>query len=208
MKTPLHYQISEYDCGPTSMLNAMSFLFSREELPPEILRNTMLYCLDCYGKEGHPGKSGTSCMAMMFLSNWLDGFGKAGLLPVSSRYLRGEEVFIGEGSRLNDTLCRKGVAVVRLWFEVEHYVLMTGVEDEEILLFDPYYQEEAFEGAESPVRIDLAHPLWYNRRVPFSFFNHETQELYALGKKETREAVLLFNDTTKLTAEKSIEYFI
>ena len=208
MKSPLHYQISEYDCGPTSMLNAMSFLFSREELPPEILRNTMLYCLDCYGKEGHPGKSGTSCMAMMFLSNWLDGFGKAGLLPVSSRYLRGEEVFIGEGSRLNDTLCRKGVAVVRLWFEVEHYVLMTGVEDEEILLFDPYYQEEAFEGAESPVRIDLAHPLWYNRRVPFSFFNRETQELYALGKKETREAVLLFNDTTKLTAEKSIEYFI
>lgn len=208
MKTPLHYQISEYDCGPTSMLNAMSFLFSREELPPEILRNTMLYCLDCYGKEGHPGKSGTSCMAMMFLSNWLDGLGKAGLLPVSSRYLRGEEVFIGEGSRLNDTLCRKGVAVVRLWFEVEHYVLMTGVEDEEILLFDPYYQEEAFEGAESPVRIDLAHPLWYNRRVPFSFFNRETQELYALGKKETREAVLLFNDTTKLTAEKSIEYFI
>ena len=208
MKTPLHYQISEYDCGPTSMLNAMSFLFSREELPPEILRNTMLYCLDCYGKEGHPGKSGTSCMAMMFLSNWLDGLGKAGLLPVSSRYLRGEEVFIGEGSRLNDTLCRKGVAVVRLWFEVEHYVLMTGVEDEEILLFDPYYQEETFEGAESPVRIDLAHPLWYNRRVPFSFFNRETQELYALGKKETREAVLLFNDTTKLTAEKSIEYFI
>ena len=208
MKTPLHYQISEYDCGPTSMLNAMSFLFSREELPPEILRNTMLYCLDCYGKEGHPGKSGTSCMAMMFLSNWLDGLGKAGLLPVSSRYLRGEEVFIGEGSRLNDTLCRKGVAVVRLWFEVEHYVLMTGVEDEEILLFDPYYQEEPFEGAESPVRIVLEHPLWYNRRVPFSFFNRETQELYALGKKEAREAVLLFNDTTKLTAEKSIEYFI
>ena len=190
------------------MLNAMSFLFSREELPPEILRNTMLYCLDCYGKEGHPGKSGTSCMAMMFLSNWLDGLGKAGLLPVSSRYLRGEAVFIGEGSRLNDTLCRKGVAVVRLWFEVEHYVLMTGVEDEEILLFDPYYQEEAFKGADSPVRIDLAHPLWYNRRVPFSFFNCETQELYALGKKEAREAVLLFNDTTKLTAEKSIEYFI
>ena len=161
------------------MLNAMSFLFSREELPPEILRNTMLYCLDCYGKEGHPG-----C------------------------YLRGEEVFIGEGSRLNDTLCRKGVAVVRLWFEVEHYVLMTGIEDEEILLFDPYYQEEPFKGAESSVRIDLKHPLWYNRRVPFSFFNRETQELYALGEKDTREAVLLFNNTTKLTAEKSIEYFI
>ena len=30
MKTPLHYQISEYDCGPTTMMNAMSFLFTRE----------------------------------------------------------------------------------------------------------------------------------------------------------------------------------
>ena len=43
---------------------------------------------------------------------------------------------------------------------------------------------------------------------PRPFFNRETQELYALGEKDTREAVLLFNNTTKLTAEKSIEYFI
>ena len=208
MKTPLHYQISEYDCGPTSILNAMSFLFPREELPPEILRNTMLYCLDCYSKEGHAGKSGTSCMAMMFLSNWLDGFGKAGLLPVSSRYLRGEDVFLGESSRINDALHRRGAVVVRLWFEVEHYVLLTGIEGETIRLFDPYYQEEPFVGTEAPVQIDLAHPLQYNRRAPAAFFNRETQELYAFGKKEEREAVLLFNDTTKLTAEKSIEYFI
>ena len=34
MKNPLHYQLSEYDCGPTSMHNAMSFLFEREEIPP------------------------------------------------------------------------------------------------------------------------------------------------------------------------------
>ena len=33
MKIPLRYQISEYDCGPTSMLNAVSYLFEREEIP-------------------------------------------------------------------------------------------------------------------------------------------------------------------------------
>ena len=48
MKNPLRYQISEYDCGPTSLLNAISFLFEREEIPPEVIRNIMLYCLDCY----------------------------------------------------------------------------------------------------------------------------------------------------------------
>ena len=71
MKTPLRYQISEYDCGPTAMLDAMSYLFARELIPPEVIRNIMLYSLDCYNTEGVSGKSGTSCAAMMFLSNWL-----------------------------------------------------------------------------------------------------------------------------------------
>ena len=74
MKNPLRYQLSEYDCGPTSMLNALAFLFEREDIPPEAVRNIMLYCLDCYGSDGVSGKSGTSCAAMMFLSNWLNGF--------------------------------------------------------------------------------------------------------------------------------------
>ena len=45
MKSPLHYQISEYDCGPTTLLNALNFLFEREEIPPDIIRNIMLYYL-------------------------------------------------------------------------------------------------------------------------------------------------------------------
>lgn len=55
-KNPLHYQLSEYDCGPTAMLDAISYLFPREEIPPEIIRNIMLYCLDCYNMEGGPVK--------------------------------------------------------------------------------------------------------------------------------------------------------
>ena len=34
MKNPLHYQLSEYDCGPTAMLDAISYLFDREEILP------------------------------------------------------------------------------------------------------------------------------------------------------------------------------
>ena len=54
MKNPLHYQLSEYDCGPTSMMNAIAYLFEREEIPPEAVRNMMLYCLDCHSKRGYP----------------------------------------------------------------------------------------------------------------------------------------------------------
>lgn len=206
MKNPLHYQLSEYDCGPTSMLNAISFLFEREEIPPEIIRNTMLYCLDCYGSEGLPGRSGTSCTAMMFLSNWLDGIGKKTSLSVSSRYLTGQSVYIGNESLINDALHRGGAAVVRLYYDVAHYVLLTGEKDGKILMFDPYFQTEPF--PQTDIDVTPLHPFTYNRAVPFSYFNRESQELYALGDKTEREAVLIFNEKTKLSEDKTIEYFI
>ena len=150
MKSPLRYQFSEYDCGPTTMLNAVSYLFEREEIPPEIIRNVMLYSLDCYSKKGEPGRAGTSRMAMMFLSNWLDGFGRATNLPLSSQYLAGKSVYIGQESFINDALHRGGVAVVRLFYDVEHYALLTGeTADGSILMFDPWYvpdESDEFQG--------------------------------------------------------------
>lgn len=206
MKNPLHYQLSEYDCGPTSMLNAVSYLFEREEIPPEVIRNIMLYCLDCYGTDGVSGKRGTSCAAMMFLSNWLNGFGQVGRLPVSSRYLSGKDVYIGSHSLICDALRRGGAAVVRLFFDEWHYVLLTGWEDGKVFLFDPYYQGQEFHW--QGIQVVTDQPTRYNRIVPQEFFNREELEIYALGPVEPREAVLLFNEKTKLTAEKTIEYFI
>lgn len=206
MRNPLHYQISEYDCGPTAMLDAISCLFPRSEIPPEVIRNVMLYCLDCYNAEGVPGKSGTSTAAMMFLCNWLNGFGKVGRLPVSGRYLSEHSVYIGPESYINDALVRGGVAVVRLFFDEAHYVVLTGIQGDEVLMFDPYYCDKPFE--QEDIRIVLDPGLCYNRIVPAKYFNRETFELYSFGPYEMREAVLLFNEKIKITPEKAIEYFI
>jgi hypothetical protein len=206
MKNPLRYQISEFDCGPTSMLNAMSYLFPREEIPPEIIRNIMLYSLDCYGADGVSGKRGTSCMAMMFLSNWLNGFGQAGHLPISSRYLSGKEVNMSPEGGVLDALRRCGAAVVRLDLDGWHYVLLTGVQGNDVLLFDPYYLDAALD--DPAIRMVNDHPMTHNRIVPMHYFDREQQTLYAFGPFETREAVLLFNERTKLTAERTVEYMI
>ena len=184
----------------------MSFLFDRDRIPPEVIRNIMLYCLDCYGPDGISGKSGTSCAAMMFLSNWLNGFGKVGRLPVSSQYVSGQGVYLGEHSLINDALKRGGVAVVRLFYDEWHYVLFTGIQDDGILLFDPYYREEPFDRKD--IKLVFDHPAAYNRIVPQSCLNGEELSLYAMGPADDREAVLLFNEETKLTPEKTIEYFI
>lgn len=206
MKNPLRYQLSEYDCGPTSLLNAMSFLFEREEIPPEIVRNIMLYCLDCYGINGESGKSGTSHMAMMFLSNWLNGFGQAGHLPISSRYISGREVNFSQNGALRDTLRRGGTAVVRLDLEGWHYVLLTGLEGELVYLFDPYYADKPFPWEDVQMVTDC--PDRYNRVVPIRRFERTDRDVYAFGPMEGREAVLLFNERTKLTAEATVEYII
>ena len=206
MKNPLHYQLSEYDCGPTALLDALCYLFPREEIPPDLIRNIMLYSLDCYGPAAIPGKNGTSRMAMMFLSNWLNGFSEAGGLSVSSRYLKGDEVCIHQESLINDALYCGGVAVVRLYYEVAHYVVLTGVNEDKIYMFDPYYVDEDF--SEPCISVVLDHPKEYNRIMPSSQLNKESHELYALGEIDDREAVLLFNEQTRLRAENTIEYFI
>ena len=206
MKNPLRYQISEYDCGPTTLLNAISFLFPRETISPEIIRNIMLYSLDSYGNEGIMGKRGTSSAAMMFLCNWLNGYGRIGELHVSGQYLSGKGVYLGEGSYINDTLHRGGVVVLRVLLEGGHYVLLTGERDRKVFMFDPYYPDEEF--SQEDIIVTEEQPFSYNRVVPETYSNSETDGVYALGPYEDREAVLLFNEDTRLTPAGTIEYFI
>ena len=206
MKNPLRYQITEYDCGPTSLLNGLSYLFEREEIPPEVVRNIMLFCLDNYGADGFSGKSGTSHAAMQFLSHWLDGFGETGRLSIASVYLAGEEVSLGQNSRLRDALRRGGAAVVRVDLEGWHYILLTGVDGDRVLAFDPYRTEDA-EGLRD-VLTDEEHPGAYNRVLPAGALDREEICPYAFGPAAGREAVLLFNSRTMLTPESTVEYMI
>ena len=53
MKNPLHYQLSEYDCGPTSMMNAIAYLFEhREEADHHALTLSLRSLLFGVRKEG------------------------------------------------------------------------------------------------------------------------------------------------------------
>ncbi len=208
MKNPLHYQATEYDCGPTTLLNGMMYLFDREQLKPEIVRNIILYCLDCFGSDGTSGTRGTSCTAMMFLSNWLNGYGQAGHLPVSSAHLTGEAVHFGSESLVRDCLRRGGCAVLLLDLEGWHYLLLTGIEEDQVRIFDCYFDNNPGGDDKEGITVVTDHPYAYNRIVSVSRLEDETIRPYSMGPKEGRECVLLYNDRTKLTAESTVEYFI
>ena len=87
--------------------------------------------------------------------------------------------------------------VVRLYLlDDPHYILLTGVQGEQLCAFDPYLPEEPL--PEKDIVMTDDHPYAYNRVIPFSYFNHTGRTQYALGETARREAVLLFNTRTQL----------
>lgn len=205
MKIPLKYQSTEYDCGPTTVLNGVSFLFERDEIPPDVIKYIMLYCLDGYNNKGEAGKKGTTGMAMLFLANWLNQFGKVKKWNIQCEVMTGETVYIGQNSQVVQCLKTGGAVVARVMLGCWHYVLLTGVDDEYIYLFDPYYRKRPFK--EETIEIIESEPTKWNRRIKREIMNSEGKGHYALGKKEERECVLMHNGQTKKSMD-DIEYII
>jgi len=205
MKNPLMYQSTEYDCGPTSMINAINYLYNRKDIYPEVIRNIMLYSLDSYNRNGEAHKSGTTGMAMIFISSWLNQFGKVKKWPIYSEAINGEKVQVGQHTKIAEAIGQGGVVVAKVMLGWWHYVLITGIDKEYVYLFDPYYREKSFntEGLE----IITNAPKKMNRKVKHEIMNSEGKENYALGKIDSREMVILFNSKTRICMD-SIEYMI
>jgi hypothetical protein len=208
MKNQLSYQTSEYDCGPTTLLNAMRYLFEREEISPEIIKTISLYTLDAYDQNGEFGKSGTSYMAMMFISNWFNHFGQIKNFPIHTEMLLNENVQIGQNSKIVECLQQGGTVILLVWLgNCKHYILLTDIDDNYLCLFDPYDWDEPVDG-KNIVKINGL-PKKMNRKVKMDLINSETEEaIYSMGIKQGREAMLLYNVRTRKTPERSIEYFI
>lgn len=213
MKNLLNYQSSEYDCGPVSLTNAVRYLFDREILYPDIIKYIMLYCLDSYNEEGEVGKRGTSASAMMFLSNWLNQFGQMKNFPISCEFLSGEAVHLSQSSKIVGALQQGAAVVLRLFLDVGHYVLLTGIEGDSVYLFDPYYEElddpeldqEYFDEG---ITFITDQPKRANRMVSMERLNRLTEGYYEMGPYNIREAVIVFNRETRLSPERTIDYFI
>ncbi len=205
MKNPLSYQSSEYDCGPTSMMNAINYLFHRNEISPDVIKSIMLYCLDSYNKKGEAYKSGTTGMAMVFLANWLNQFGKAKKWPIQCEMINGDSVHISQNSKIAESLGQGGVAVARVMLGCWHYVLLTGIDEKNVYLFDPYYRVKHF--PDEGIEIIKDAPTKMNRKISHEVLNREGKGYYSLGKAESRECMILYNKKTR-TSMDSIEYVI
>lgn len=191
MKTPLRYQITEFDCGSVSLLNCITFLFERNQIPAELVKAISSYTLDCYDEYGNLGAKGTSREAVQYLSRWIADFSKSKNFGVKCEYLEGEKV---TKEQIEKCLEAGGCVNFRTYQVGEHYVSITAMDKKYVYIFDPYYMVDEDYENDSCITLVKNKPFSYNRKVKMERFLSEGKEEFSLGPIDKRECVL-FNKT-------------
>lgn len=163
MKVPLRYQNTEYDCGTTSFVNALAYLYDREDVPVELLKAIYKFTLDVEDSDGIEGKGGTSREHAELLTKYFVEYANNNKqFDIKCKVLYGKDVTL---EKMENSLNDKGVIIARCWQDTEHYVLITKIDDNFAYLFDPYYLKEDYYVGDKDVAIVLHETFTHNRIV-------------------------------------------
>ena len=178
-------------------INTPFHLFDREEISPDILKCIMLYTMDTYNEQGQPCRHGTSAAAMRFVGSWLNQLAAVRSFPIQTQFLFGNDVTLSPDSEISQALLHGAAVVLRLFLEVPHYVLLTGISRDEVFFFDPYYEEEGTPEFDAEyyakgIRFIYDQPKCANRAVSLERINRLSHGYYELGEFSCREALLMF----------------
>lgn len=188
MKVPLRFQITEYDCGTVSLLNAFSYLFDREELPALLVKQINKYTLDCYDENGNLGNGGTSKEAINGLTSWITKYANENNFNVLCDRLTSQNVNL---ENIKTCLNNNGVVLIRCYQTEEHYVIITKIKNKKVYIFDPYYFDKDYYDNDKDVKIVLNKPFTHNRIVSQKRVFSENQKDFSLGIMQNRECVLI-----------------
>lgn len=189
MKIPLRYQNTEYDCGTTSFINALAYLYDREDVPVELIKAVYKYTLDVESEDGIVGKGGTSRKHAEMLARYFEEYANNNKgFNINCKVLSKDKVNLND---MKKTLDNHGVIIARCWQTVEHYVLITKIDNYFAYIFDPYYLEEDYYYEDENVAIVLHETFTHNRVVKIErLFNEENKD-FSLLKESDREVILI-----------------
>ena len=192
VRTPFHYQVSAYDCVPVSFINALAYLFERDDIPPLVIQRIYLHTLDTVTTRGQLGY-GTTGLAVALLGNWLGKY-REGSFALNTQYLERDSVSVNGRSLLVDCLERGGTALVRLhsgkglW----HYVLALGIDDEWFYGFDPCRRRQRKLVSGEVEYIPEAREQQPNLRIRRKWLDtRSNRKRFALGTSRERECLLI-----------------
>jgi len=189
MKVPLRYQNTEYDCGTTSFINALAYLYNREEVPVELIKAIYKLTLDVESEDGVVGKGGTSRYSAEQLARYFVKYANDNKnFDINCIILSKDKVNLSD---MKKALDNKGVIIARCWQDVEHYVLITKIDGNFAYIFDPYYLEEDYYYNDEDVTIVLHETFTHNRIVKIERLFSEENKDFSLLKECDREVILI-----------------
>lgn len=171
----LNTQISEYDCAPTSLLNALKYLYKKDEIPIDILKIVYTNTLDCKNKI--IGDCGTSRKAMKKICKKINHYSQRKNYGLNFKYLDKDNFNI---QSIKKCINNNGVVIVRSWLELEHYYLLTDIDSKKVYVWDPY--------------IDIQIEDNYNIIIDRDTLETEEEINYSLGPIKKREIILITKD--------------
>lgn len=192
MYTPFQYQVSEYDCVPTALMNAVSFLFPRKEIPPMVIRHIYLYCLDTVGRNARFGIGGTSKYAVRLVGNWLNSY-KIKAFSVQTRFLEKQDVDVETGGCIASCLEEGGVVLCNMLLtpREEHYLMLTAMDREWVYCFDSYCRR-SLRGMKGAARVmDPEDGRSPNLKIRREWFARAEMKRFCLGPVGMRESLLV-----------------
>lgn len=200
MNTPFRYQATDFDCVPTSFINAIQYLFDRNEIPPAVVQKIMLYSLDTINKRGEAGKGGTTGLAIQLILQWLESFADDKFSFRRCEYLATEQIHLRQGNKIVSCINRGGVALLRVCTgktaNEYHYMLALGVDSNDtdwLLFFDPYYRVQQFSGEDSRYLewLGTNHRQGANLRIKRERLDSYEYMKYSMAAIDERECCLL-----------------
>jgi hypothetical protein len=196
MKVPFRQQVSDYDCVPTSLINALCYLFHRKDIPPFVVYRAYKDCLDAEASRG------TSSRAIQDIGFWLNNYQekKFSKFAVESKYISGDQVHLKESSKILRFLDSNGVALlyVNLNRNIRHCILGLWPEDGWIYCYDPSPLSKRFIDNDAVQLLDTPGKQDPNVRIRFNWLEKNLKKAknhgeckYVFGNKNERECLLL-----------------
>ena len=189
MKSPLMYQLSEYNAGETAIFNCLSFLFDRNEMPLEFIKIMSSYSVGCYDDSGML-ENGAFCDNLLFFAaSWLEDYAKEKNIPLVAKYITADDVNLLE---IRKCLLAGGCVDLKTEKNGKHYITITKMDDRYIYAFDPYYKPVGEFKPAAGVEVVNDKPFLYNRKILIERFISEKSLEYTLGIEKYREAILFY----------------
>lgn len=191
MKVPLCYQVTESDCGTTSLINAISYVFNREEIPAKLIHATTTYTLDSFSKQGGENEGGTSIFSLELLQHWITQFSDSEKFPIKVRLFEKEDAIL-QIDKANKLFNKNGCILASVWLMRDaHYIIITNIDKHFAYIFDPYFVESKYFSKSKNIKIIKNMPFSYNRRVRLSQLFLDDKEDYSLIKDNEYKELMI-----------------